>query len=197
MRFALGILVGGALVVGAGWLYMHKGKDCLGRCGSGTRCFDGRCIAAGPATTVATAPKPTHRRRHHGGAAPELKLAPGDERSTTAGDSLGRAEHVDLTQAGDDGRELEQEDLDAVFRPAQAAISRCITDAVGDYPLDSGKIEVAFRVERSGAVRKVRVTAPQLLMRRGFYGCVRPIVTGLHFPASGGANVVTYPFSLQ
>ena len=96
-----------------------------------------------------------------------------------------------------EGRELEQEDLDAVFRPLQPAISRCITDAVGDYPLESGKIEVAFRVERTGQVRKVRITAPQLLMRRGFVGCVRPIVTGLRFPASGGANVVTYPFSLQ
>jgi hypothetical protein len=198
VRFTFGIVVGVGLAVAAGWLYLQKGKDCLDRCGSGTRCFQGRCIAAGPATTVATTPKPSHRRRHHGGAAQaELKLAPGDERTTTAGDALGRAEHVDLTQGGDDGRALEQEDLDAVFRPAQSAVSRCITDAVGDYPLESGKIEVSFRVERSGAVRKVRVTAPQLLMRRGFYSCVRPIVTGLRFPASGGANVVTYPFSLQ
>ena len=68
---------------------------------------------------------------------------------------------------------------------------------MGDYPLESGRIEVAFRVERSGAVHKVRITAPQLLMRRGFTGCVRPIVTGLRFPSSGGANVVTYPFALQ
>lgn len=198
MRFVLGVLLGGALVAGGGWLYLQKGKDCLGRCGKETRCFEGRCIPSGPPVAVAPPPKETkHRRRHGGGAAPELKLEPGDERIASAGDALGRAEHVDLTQAGDDGRELQQEDLDAVFHPAEPAITRCITEAVGDYPLESGKIEVAFRVERSGAVRKVRVTAPQLLMRRGFYGCVRPIVTGLHFPASGGANVVTYPFALQ
>jgi len=194
-----GIVVGAALAADGGWLYLQRSKDCVGRCGDGTRCFSGRCIAATQPTTVASAPTPKKRRHHGGGggAQPELKLEPGDERIATAGDSLGRAEHVDLTQGGDDGRELQQEDLDAVFRPAQSAISRCITDAVGDYPLESGKIEVAFRVERTGQVRKVRVTAPELLMRRGFVACVRPIVTGLHFPASGGANVVTYPFSLQ
>jgi hypothetical protein len=194
-----GIVVGVALAGGAGWLYVRQAKDCIGRCGDGTRCFNGRCIAAAPPTVVATAPTPKKRKRHPGGlgaAQPELKLEPGDERSATTGDSLGRAEHVDLSQGGDE-RELSQEDLDAVFRPAQSAISRCITDGVGDYPLESGKIEVAFRVERTGAVRKVRITAPQLLMRRGFGGCVRPIVTGLRFPSSGGANVVTYPFSLQ
>ncbi|HEY1585129.1 MAG TPA: AgmX/PglI C-terminal domain-containing protein [Polyangia bacterium] len=198
----LGILVGVVLCAGSGWLYLQKGKDCLSRCGDGTHCFGGRCIANAPPTTVATAPTPKRRKRHGGGggvgpAQPELKLEPGDDRSATSGESLGRAEHIDLSQGGDDGKELQQEDLDAVFRGAQSAISRCITDAVGDYPLESGKIEVAFRVERTGQVRKVRITAPQLLMRRGFSACVRPIVTGLHFPSSGGANVVTYPFALQ
>lgn len=198
IRFVLGIVLGVGLAAGGGWLYLQKAKDCVGRCGDGTRCWGGRCIAAAPPTTVASAPAPKKKKHHGGGGAQaELKLEPGDDRSATVGDSLGRAEHVDLTQGGDDGRALEQEDLDAVFRPAQSAISRCITDAVGDYPLESGKIEVSFRVERTGQVRKVRITAPQLLMRRGFVSCVRPIVTGLRFPASGGANVVTYPFSLQ
>ncbi|MGZ3427277.1 MAG: AgmX/PglI C-terminal domain-containing protein [Polyangia bacterium] len=199
IRIFLGLVVGLALAAGAGYLYLRHAKDCIDRCGDGTRCFNGRCIAAAPPTTVATAPTPKKRKRHSGvgPAQPELKLEPGDDRIATAGDSLGRAEHIDLSQGGDDGKELSQEDLDATFRPAQAAISRCITDSVGDYPLEAGKIEVAFRVERTGAVRKVRITAPQLLMRRGFVGCVRPVVTGLHFAASGGANVVTYPFALQ
>jgi hypothetical protein len=198
IRVLFGVIVGVALAAGGGWLYLREAKDCVGRCGDGTRCFNGRCIAAAPATTVAAAPTMAKKRkRHTGPAQAELKLEPGDERIATAGDSLGRAEHVDLTQGGDDGRELQQEDIDAAFKPAQAAISRCITEAVGDYPLESGKIEVAFRVEKTGQVRKIRITAPQLLMRRGFSACVRPIVTGLHFPASGGANVVTYPFALQ
>jgi hypothetical protein len=200
IRFFFGIVLGAALAGAGGYLWVGHAKDCVGRCGDGTRCFSGRCIAAAPPTVVAQpADKTKRRKRRIGGEGgqPELKLSPGDDRIATAGDALGRAEHIDLSQGGDDGRELSQEDLDAGFRPAQAQISRCISDAVGDYPLESGKIEVAFRVERTGQVRKVRVTAPQLLMRRGFVGCVRPIVTALHFPASGGANVVTYPFALQ
>lgn len=204
-RIFLGILVGIALAAGSGWLYLQKGKDCLDRCGDGTRCFGGRCIAAGPATSVATAPSlpKKHKRRGAGGnngsgpAAPELHLSPGDDKTTASGDALGRPEHIDLSQGGSDGKELSQDDLDAIFHPAQSAITHCITDAVGDYPLESGKISVAFRVERSGAVKKLRVEAPQLLMRRGLFACVKPIVTGLQFPASGGANVVTYPFALQ
>jgi len=200
-RLFFGVIIGAALAVGGGWLYLQRAKDCVGRCGDGTRCFSGRCIAAAPASTVAPAIDKVKRRKRPGGgvggAQPELRLSPGDDRIAVAGDTLGRAEHIDLSQTSDEGRELSQEDLDGGFRPAQAAISRCITEAVGDYPLESGKIEVAFRVERSGQVRKLRVTAPQLLMRRGFYGCVRPIVTALRYPASGGANVVTYPFALQ
>src|SRR4051794_10767435 len=102
----LGVVVGVALAAGAGWLYLRDSKDCVGRCGDGTRCFNGRCIAAAPPTTVATTPTPKKRKRHTGGgpAQPELKLDPGDERIATTGDSLGRAEHLDLTQGGDDGR---------------------------------------------------------------------------------------------
>jgi hypothetical protein len=198
VRILLGVLIGVALAAGGGWLYLQKSKDCVGRCGEGTRCFNGHCLVAAPPVVVAPpSDKTKKRKRRWDGVRPELKLEPGDERIISAGDALGRAEHVDLTQSGPEGRELSQEDLDAVFRPAQSRISHCITDGVGDYPLESGKIEVAFRVERNGQVRKVRITAPQLLMRRGFVGCVRPIVTGLKFPASGGSNVVTYPFALQ
>jgi hypothetical protein len=204
LRLVFGIVLGLALAAGGGWLYLHKAKDCLGRCGDGTRCFTGRCIAAGPATAVATTPTAPHKKKRRAGlgggsegSQPELKLSPGDDRITSAGDSLGRPEHIDFSQGGDDAKELSQDDLDAVFHGAQSAITRCITDAVGDYPLESGKVSVRFRVERSGEVKRIRLEAPQLLMRRGLHACVRPVVARLHFPASGGANVVEYPFALQ
>jgi hypothetical protein len=202
VRIVAGVVIGLLVAVAAGYVWLRESKDCLGRCGDGTRCQQSQCV---PAVAAAAAPvkETPHRRKRRGNgavggpAAPELKLSPGDERMTTSGDALGRPEHIDLTQPGDDGRELSQDDLDNAFRPAQAEISHCISDAVGDYPLESGKIEVAFRVERSGAVKKLRVEAPQLLMRRGLYACVRTAVTAVRFPASGGANVVTYPFALQ
>jgi hypothetical protein len=200
LRLTVGIVLGLALAAGAGWLYLQKGKDCLRRCGDGTRCFNGRCIAAGPATQVATTATLTRKRKRRvggDGASPELKLQPGDERTISSGDSLGRPERIDFTRGGDDGRELSQDDFDGVFRAAQSGITRCITDALGDYPLETGKVVVRFRVERSGEVKRVRVDGPQLLMRRGLYACARPLVARLRFPASGGASVVEYPFALQ
>jgi hypothetical protein len=201
LRLVFGVILGAALAAGGGWIYINKAKDCIGRCGDGTRCFTGRCIAAGPATSVASTPSPGRlkRKRRNGGdpAQPELKLSPGDERIASSGDALGRPEHIDFTQGGDDGKELTQDELDSVFHGAQSAVTRCITDAIGDYPLETGKVTIRFRVERSGEVKKLRVEAPQLLIRRGLYACVRPAVLRLRFPASGGANVVEYPFALQ
>jgi hypothetical protein len=115
----------------------------------------------------------------------------------TEGDALGRPERIDLSRGGDDGKELSQDDLDRIFARSRGDISNCIGDAIGDAPLDTGKVEVAFRVERSGSVSRVRVSAPQLLMRKGLTRCVRPIVAGLAFPRTGGASVVTYPFHIQ
>ena len=109
----------------------------------------------------------------------------------------GRPEHIDLTAQGDDGKELSQEDLDRVFRPSEPAITRCITAALGDAPLETGKVEVGFRVEKTGEVSRVRVEAPALLQRNGLTKCVRSSVTALRFPRSGGANVVTYPFEIK
>jgi hypothetical protein len=147
-----------------------------------------------------TPSKRRHRTRRGDGAGPaiaEETLRPGDERMTQEGDALGRPERVDFGKEGDDGKELAQDDLDRVFHRAQGEVSRCITDTIGDAPLDSGHVEVAFRVERTGAVRRVRLSAPQLLLRKGLMRCVRPLVVALAFPSSGGASVVTYPFQIQ
>jgi hypothetical protein len=197
-RLFAGILLGAALLAG-GVVAYTRGDGCLGRCGEGTRCADHRCVAAvEPSRAPPPVTKEPRRRRRHDGsspAAPEVKLEPGDEKVVAQGDSLGRPERIDLSQP--DGHELSQEELDGVFQPAQPRIERCITDALGDAPLDTGRVEVGLRVERSGDVKRVRVEAPQLLQRRGLTRCVRGVVAALHFPASGGASVVTYPFELK
>jgi hypothetical protein len=202
-RLFVGLLVGAALAAGGAYFYARRsGTDlrdpCLGRCGAQTRCERARCVAE----AAKPAPVPTKRRRHarHDGvgpAQPEETLRPGDDRMATEGDALGRPERVDFSKESDDGHELSQDDLDRVFHRVQGEISRCIGDAVGDAPLDTGRVEVAFRVERAGSVGRVRISAPQLLLRKGLSRCVRPLVTGLTFPRSGGASVVTYPFQLQ
>ncbi len=204
LRFLLGFVLCALTLVGAAVLYLGRasiGDPCLARCGEGTRCTNGRCMASVASAPPSEPGKRRHRRPHLGNdgigsAEPEKKLAPGDDRPTTVGDALGRPEHIDLGQGGDE-RELPQAEIDRVWAGVEPQLSRCITEAVGDWPLESGKIEVGYRIEKDGAVHKVRITAPALLVKNGLVGCMRPKVTQLRFPRSGAASVVTFPFQLQ
>jgi hypothetical protein len=198
-RVIFGALAGIGLCLTLGALWLAR-EPCGGRCGPTTRCEAHRCVVAPAAVAPPEKTKERRRRAHRPGepaAAAEVQLQPGDDQMLAAGDALGRPEHVDLTRPGDDGRELTDEDLERLFRPSEPAISRCITDALGDAPLETGKVEVGLRVEASGAVSRVRIQAPSLLVRHGLLRCVRAAVGALRFPASGGANVVTYPFELK
>src|SRR5262245_7138303 len=129
VRLFFGFVLGALAAAGAGWAWWRAGDGCLDRCAPSTRCVERRCRANDPATATPPAAKDArHRRTRAGGlGADAVKRRPGDEKMVAAGDALGRAEHVDLTQAGDDGRELSEEDLDGVFRGAQPRLSRCIT----------------------------------------------------------------------
>ncbi len=170
---------------------------CLGKCGAKTHCASAVCVA--DEAPIKTMPADAmHKRRRHVEdhvAAEELTLKPGDDRMTAEGDALGRTEHIDLSEPN--AHELTQDQMDRVFTMIQPAISHCMTEAVGDYPLEHGRVEVGLRIERSGDVRRVRVEAPSILLKRGLTRCVRPLVTGLHFPSSGGSMVATYPFELH
>jgi len=198
-RFLLGLLAGAGLLAAIAFVWTSRMDACFGRCGTGTKCSDHRCLAAAePAPAPAKEPK--RRRRHGAGdasAAAEIQLKPGDEKMIAQGDALGRSQRIDMTKDGDDGHELSDDETDRAFRAGEGAILRCITDAVGDAPLESGKIIVGARVESNGGVSKVRVEAPQLLQRNGLYHCVRGAVTALRFPASGGASVVTHDYELK
>ncbi len=205
VRWLGGIVLGAALAAAAGawWVRMDP---CLDRCGSATHCVALHCVPSlATAPVAATAPKDRRRHSHAGGntatgdplAPPEVEpLHPGDEKMVAMGDALGRPERIDFSQTEPDKKELGQDDLDHAVHGADSAVFRCITDALGNAPLD-GKIEIGLRVEKSGQVSRVRVEAPALLQKKGLTRCVRPVVLGLSFPASGGASVATYPYELK
>jgi hypothetical protein len=166
-------------------------------------------VASGPDAGAAGKKK---RRRSRGaarvrvaaedGAEPEpepVKLSPADLKMVGQGDDLSRPDvvHMDLADEKE-ARELTQDDIDATFRAQESAILECISSARPDP--DSyvpGRVTVKFRIQRAGSVRGVRVDAPAVLQRGGLYNCVKKVVGGLRFPASGGSQVVTYPFSLS
>ena len=94
--------------------------------------------------------------------------------------------------------ELTQEEIDDRFRARQDAILDCIDKARPDpNTFVPGRVNIQFRIQRTGQIRGVRVEAPAILQEGGLYGCVKDVVLGLRYPPSGGSQVVTYPFELS
>jgi hypothetical protein len=128
-----------------------------------------------------------------------IKLSPADLRTVGQGDDLSRPDVIKM-DLGDttEARELTQDDIDARFRGEEGAILECIMSARPDQETYvPGRVTVKFRIQRAGTVRGVRVEAPAILQKGGLYGCIKRVVGGLRFPASGGSQIVTYPFTLS
>lgn len=157
----------------------------------------GNAASTEPAADSSTAASESNSAALTIEAPPPPPLRPDEKKLVTVGDKLTGTEIVNLAESGAGSeRELRQEDIDAVFRPRQAAIVSCIDEARGNAQLEA-IITVAFRIRRSGEVAGVRIEAPAYLINHGLADCVRRTVQPLRFPASAQAQVATYPFSLR
>jgi hypothetical protein len=127
-----------------------------------------------------------------------VKLRPADLKHVWQGEDLSKAENQRLDFSKDAiGRELSQSDIDARFRTKEDAVLGCIARARPDEYTDvPGRVNVRFRILRTGAVKGVQVEAPVILQKGGLTGCISRAVTSLRFPASDSSQVITYPFSL-
>jgi hypothetical protein len=183
-QFVLGFLTASALALGAYYVWLRPRPEPAPSVSE-----------AAPSEAKPTAVDRRHRRRGGGGTA-AVALRPEDLRPGAEGDDLRTPDVVDLTQQG--GGELSQEDVDARVRARQSELLACI-EAARPSPdaLITGQVTVRFRIQRSGTVRGVRVEAPAVLLRGGLYRCMRPIITGLRFSASGESLVMSYPFQLE
>lgn len=223
--FLAGFLFGAACTAGAAagayLVYVRPASvpaqamtDPCAACGPGTRCEARHCVPAPPQANPGK-----RRRRTSEPSQPSLAgidpgngtepqeapeppppmLSAAELRPQRVGDDLSRApaQTMDLTRAeAGDGRELTQEDLDAVFERARPAVIACIERARG-AARPSGRVTVGLRVQRSGAVAGVQVEAPAFLIKNDLLSCVRGACVPLRFPPSGSSQTVTYPFALR
>lgn len=201
MRFIAGLLLG--LALSAGYLayeQLRQAKDpCASRCGQGTRCTGERCEvipSAEPSGRAARARKGRRGRRARVETGQRRPRA-GDLRTHTVGPVLNRTDVLDLGDADDDAAELSEDDISAKMRTLDARIVSCIDRARADYALENARLELSFRIERSGEVSGVRLSAPKLLQDHGLYNCVGPLVRALRFPRSKSAIVASYPYALN
>ena len=218
MRFFVGLLVGLVLLGGgvAGYHWYQVSQDpCLERCGQGTECQVDLCVASDDDDTDKVLRKKKKRRRRRwrrkrrrrpanaaitDTTAPEetlRKVSAADLKSVNRGPSLRKTDYIKMGTSGGTTRELSTAEINAKVRRLDRGIVACIDRARGEYDVQRGKVSVAFRIERSGRVAKVRVTAPRVLQRGGLYGCVAPKIRSLRFGPSARSLIMTYPYSLR
>jgi len=148
---------------------------------------------AGPMPSQA----PANGRRQVEEPAP-VKLRAADLKIVWQGEDLSQPETMRLDMSKDSGHELTDAEIDARFRTKEDAVLACIARARPNEDTDvPGRVTVKFRIHRTGAVKGVQVEAPVVLHRGGLTGCIKGILSGLRFPASGTGQVVSFPFSLM
>jgi hypothetical protein len=150
---------------------------------------------------LASAPRPPPQLPPEPEPEPEpepIRLSASDLKLVTQGDDLSRPDVLHLDMNEPDAPELGQDEIDARFRAQEDAIQECISKARPDpETYVPGVITIKFRIQRAGTVRGVRVQAPAILQKGGLYSCIKGIVGRLRFPASGGSQIVEYPFRLS
>jgi hypothetical protein len=182
IRFMLGFVTASVLAGGYFWWEHRDHKGSL------------RGAIERATADEADGPVLEHRPKRRSGRGSAVR--PADLRTVSEGDNLNTPDVIDGNAPS--GPEPSQDEVDKRFRARQDDVLACIEKAqpAGDVPV-SGKVVVRFRMQRSGAVRGVRVDAPAVLMKGGLYKCVRPVLTSLHFPPSSQSLIMSYPFSLD
>lgn len=144
-------------------------------------------------------PAPSGGRRQPIAEAAPVKLRPTDLKIVWQGEDLSRPEtmRLDLSnEAG--GRELSENEIDALFRAKEDAVLGCIARARPDEDTYvPGRVTVKFRIQRTGSVKGVQVEAPVILHKGGLTGCIKGVMSTVRFPASNMSQVISYPFSLM
>ncbi len=193
--FILGLLV--ATLGFAGYLFWQRQRAGL----------SAQARATADAGAHAANKKP--RRRHHGelrvargsrtGEGETVHLSAADLRPVAQGDDLSTPDvlHLDMSN-GKELPELTQDQIDERFRSQESKILGCISRARPDpETYVPGRVNIKFRIQRSGTVRGVRVEAPAVMQRNGLFGCIKGALMHLRFPAAGTSQIVTYPFTLS
>ncbi len=203
MKFWLGLAIGAAL--GAAGTYLAVERP-----------WRGAERTTEPAVAVADTPdagvtKKKGRRKARvgggggggGGTAPEpfevdeaIALTDADRRLEWRGDAVALPPRTLDMGAADDGRPLDDSEIQGGIARGSGPIIDCIKAATAGASLQA-EVTVQMLVGAEGKVGKLRVRAPAWLHEHGLLTCARRAARSLPFPGTGAATVVTAPFHLE
>jgi hypothetical protein len=103
--------------------------------------------------------------------------------------------NIDMTGAGAEARSLDDAEINQVINSQTGGVRDCVVQCATNTDL-SATITVKLLVDGRGRVTRSRIQAPHYLFEHGLLGCTQRALGRMHFPATGGATIVTLPVNL-
>lgn len=129
-------------------------------------------------------------------AAPVIAVSAADRVLEWRGDAVALPRATIDASSAAESRALEPGEVEQTTSSQGGTVKACVERAAANSDL-RGTVTVQMLVDGSGRVTKVRVQAARYLVDHGVYDCARRAATAMHFPAVGGATIVTLPVTLS
>ena len=104
------------------------------------------------------------------------------------------AQTIDMA-GGHEARALDDGEINATINSQAGGVKDCVVQGASNTDLRA-TITVKLVVDGHGRVTRSRVQAPRYLFEHGLLGCTQRALGRIHFPATGGATLVTIPVNL-
>jgi hypothetical protein len=104
-------------------------------------------------------------------------------------------QNLDLAAGGTQLRSLDAGEISPTLTSQAGGVRDCVVQAATGTDL-TATITVKLLVDGRGRVTRSRIHAPHYLLEHGLLTCTQRAVARMHFPATGGATIVTLPVNL-
>jgi hypothetical protein len=102
------------------------------------------------------------------------------------------AQTLDMAGGGGEARPLDDGEIGATINSQAGGVKDCVVQGAMGTDLRA-TITVKLLVDGRGRVTRSRIQAPHYLFEHGLLGCAQRALARMHFPATGGATLVTLP----
>ena len=102
---------------------------------------------------------------------------------------------IDMAAGGGEPRALDDGEINQTINSQAGGVKDCVVHGATNTDLKA-TITVKMVVDGRGRVLKSRVQAPRYLHEHGLLACTQRALARMHFPATGGATIVTLPINL-
>jgi hypothetical protein len=127
--------------------------------------------------------------------APPAALSAGDRALEWRGDEVVLPPRTVDMASGAEPRGLDDSEINSVIAGQAGGVKDCVVQGATSTDLHA-TITLKLLVDGHGKVTRSRVQAPRYLLDHGLLTCTQRALGRIHFPATGGATIVTLPVNL-